>query len=105
MNLYQLIVALLALFIMVTAAARLHDILTKKGALWMVRKIGMSCVVVAMGMIAVSPFVEPAKYWFHITVFLAMLGWAMTWATTPNERPWWELLRKYDPDFVDKIVR
>lgn len=100
MSMYRLVIAALALFILFTAAARLHDALLKgkRGKFWMTRKIGMACVLTSMAMVIGSNFFTYSPFWMQITIFAALLGWALTWFTTPNERPWWDLVFRNDPN-------
>lgn len=97
MSAFRVLVFLLALFILFTALARLHDILRRRGRRWMLRKIGMACTIVAMSMVIGSNFATYAQYWIQVTILLALSGWSLTWFTTPNERPWWSLITRYDP--------
>lgn len=97
MTIFRIVIVALAVFILITAFARLQDVMRKKGRRWILRKIGLSSSIVAMLMVIGSNFTTYAAYWLHITVLLALSGWALTWLTTPNEKPWWELVSRYDP--------
>lgn len=80
-------------FCILTAIARVNDI-EAHSLRWHVRRIGL---IAALGgcaqllwQICTTPFTPS---W---TIVLLFSGFALTWLTTPNQKPWWRLLGEPD---------
>ena len=97
MTLYEILCAIPALFILVTALARLNDIRRDQSSKrWWVRRMGLLMVFVAMVLRIGGYFFTFAPYWQQVTVLLFMWGVLLTWMTTPGMPPWWKYISRND---------
>lgn len=95
MNLWFLIAAPAWVILLITAAARLHDMGRSE---WRprdhVRRIGMILVGVAGSVILASPFTIDGWQYPDSTWRGALIAWgfAAVWTTTPGMPPWWDFI-------------
>lgn len=84
-----------ALFIIaVTALVRVNDISQKKkGAVWNVRRVGLSFAGAAALSFVFTPWMyDEFPSWREL---LLSWGFALTWLTTPDQPPWWKKVTRY----------
>lgn len=97
MNLFDILSLIPAFVILVTAVARLNDIKrTQNSKRWWIRRVGLLFVSVSMVMFVASYFTIGTPYWNLVMKFLGLWGFALTWLTTPNMKPWWQWISRYD---------
>lgn len=93
MNLFDIVCCITAVFILVTAVASLNDIKrTQTSKRWWTRRLGLLLVSVSMILIIASYFTVAAPYWNAIMQLTGLLGFALTWLTTPGMPPWWKYI-------------
>ena len=82
------------LIMLLTALARLRDI-KFIGWNWMIRRLGMLLTSGAMVAYLVGPWLPDTVGAFPTSKGLMCLwGVALSWLTTPNMVPWWDLIMK-----------
>lgn len=97
MNLFDIVCCIAAVFILVTAVARLNDIKrTQTSKRWWTRRLGLLLVSVSMIMLIASYFTVAAPYWNAIMRLTGLWGFALTWLTTPGMPPWWKYISRGD---------
>lgn len=98
MSLFDIACTFAAVFILVTAVARLNDIKrTQTSKRWWVRRLGLLLISVSMIMLIASYFTVAAPYWNAIMRLTGLWGFALTWATTPGMPPWHKFISRHDP--------
>lgn len=100
MTLYQILCAIPAFLILVTALARLNDIRRSQSSKrWWVRRVGLLLVFVSMSVFLGGFFFTFAPYWKQVTALCGLWGVLLTWMTTPGMPPWWKYISRNDaPD-------
>ena len=86
------------LIIFLTAAFRINAIeMTQNTFIWWLRRISLVASATIAVMMVASPFTESTYRFSDPTWrgFMISFAWAMTWITSPNQRPWWLWLSGY----------
>lgn len=95
MNVFYLISLPAWVIIIITAAARLHDLgAGHKAARWHVRRAGLSGVACVAAIMLATPFTENHWVYAEATWQTAMIAWSWSavWLTTEGMPPWWDYI-------------
>lgn len=86
------VVLVAVVFLLLTAIARVNDI-SEDTVRWHARRLGLLAVV--GGCVSVALQVLQGRYptWGEVGL---LIGFVATWATTPNQPPWWQLMGEPD---------
>lgn len=95
MNAWYLFAVPAWIVVIITAAARLHDLGREHWALrYHVRRVGLTGVGAIAAIMLSTPFT--ADHWLYAdpTWRTAMIAWswALVWLTTENMPPWWDYI-------------
>jgi hypothetical protein len=94
-------IALVALmFLVLTAIARVNDI-TGDTVRWHARRLGLLAVVGGCISVVLQLLQGRFPTWGEV---MLLLGFMATWATTPNQPPWWQLMGEPDRRRVPRPV-
>jgi len=89
----QVIAAAALVFLILTATARANDI-ERNEPKWQFRRLGMVAVIGGCAQILWRICFEDLQpSWAGV---MLLTGMAMSWATTPNQKPWWRFMAEPD---------
>lgn len=95
MNVWFVIALPAWMIIIITAAARLHDLGRDKwGLRYHVRRIGLTCVGSIAAVMMLTPFTADSWMYAEPSWRQAMIGWswALVWLTTDGMPPWYDYI-------------
>lgn len=95
MNAWYLLAVPAWLILIITAAARLHDLGREHWAMrYHVRRVGLICVGAIAAVMLATPFTSDRWFYAAPTWRGAMLAWswALVWLTTEGVPPWYDYI-------------